>query len=181
MRPTTKILATMGPASEAPHRIDALLAAGAASFRMNFSHGSHESHAARFDAVREAAARARRHVPIVSDLQGPKLRVGTLPGGTLTLGFGDEVEMRLGETAPEGVLPLPHEALFEALAAGDAVMIDDGKVRLSVVEPGRDRILLKVEVPGEVTDKKGVNVPGRRLPIAALTEKGYSISQVEFN
>ena len=170
-RPTTKILATMGPASESPHRVEALLHAGVTAFRMNFSHGSHESHAERFAVVREVAEKMGRHVPIVSDLQGPKLRVGTLAGGELRLRYGDEVPVILGKEAPEGTIPVPHGELFDALEPGDEVMIDDGALRLTVAEGGKDRMVWTVEVPGVLSDKKGINVPGRRLPIPALTEK----------
>ena len=169
--PTTKILATLGPASEAPHRVKALISAGASAFRMNYSHGEHDEHLKRLETVREVAKELGRHVPIVSDMQGPKLRVGKIEGGALKVGFQDEIEARLGETAPEGVLPVPHEELFDAMKAGDALMIDDGAIRLSVVEGGKDRMILKAEVPGTITNRKGINVPGRRLRIEALTEK----------
>lgn len=170
-RPTTKILATMGPASESEHRVEALLLAGVTAFRMNFSHGSHESHAERFATVRKVAAKMGRHVPIVSDLQGPKLRVGSLAGGELRLRYGENVSVSLGKEAPEGTIPVPHKELFDALEPGDEVMIDDGALRLSVTEGGTETMTWKVEVPGTLTDKKGINVPGRRLPIPALTEK----------
>ncbi|WP_370338103.1 pyruvate kinase [Parvularcula marina] len=174
MHPTTKILATLGPASEAPHRVKALISAGASAFRMNYSHGEHEEHLGRLTTVREVASEMGRHVPIVSDMQGPKLRVGKIAGEALKLGFGDEVEALLGETAPEGTLPVPHEELFEALKAGDELMIDDGAIRLSVIEGGSAKMVLKTEVPGTVTNRKGINVPGRRLRIDALTDKDRS-------
>ena len=170
-RPTTKILATMGPASESPHRVEALLHAGVTAFRMNFSHGSHEGHAERFAVVREVAARMGRHVPIVSDLQGPKLRVGSLEGGELRLRYGEDVPVVLGAQAHGGAIPVPHQELFDALEPGDEVMIDDGALRLTVAEGGKDRMVWTVQVPGVLSDKKGINVPGRRLPIPALTQK----------
>lgn len=169
--PTTKILATLGPASTAPHRIGGLIAAGASAFRMNFSHGAHEEHAGRFKTVREVAGEMGRHVPLLSDLQGPKLRVGDLPEAGLKLGFGDEVDAVLGETAPDGTLPVPHPELFEALTDNDVLMIDDGAIRLVVLSAGTDRLTLKAEVPGTVTSRKGINIPGRALPIEALTAK----------
>ncbi|WOI52885.1 pyruvate kinase [Parvularcula sp. LCG005] len=168
---TTKILATMGPASESVHRARALVQAGVSAFRMNFSHGSHEEHAVRFNTVREVAKDLGRHVPIIADMQGPKLRCGRIAGGSMQLNFGDRVEAILGETAPEGVIPIPHEELFEALKADDVVMLDDGFLRLSVIEAGEKRIEFKVEVPGKLTDRKGINIPGRKLRIDALTEK----------
>lgn len=170
-RLTTKILATMGPASDQPHRTRALIQAGASAFRMNFSHGAHEEHAQRFATVRSVAGDLGRHIPIVSDLQGPKLRCGRIAGGSMKLGYADLIEAQLGETAPEGIIPIPHQELFDALKAGDTVMLDDGFLRLTVAEPGASRIVFKVDVPGTLTDRKGINIPGRRLPIAALTEK----------
>lgn len=170
-RLTTKILATIGPASDTPHRVKALLTAGVTAFRMNYSHGSHEEHLKRLQTVREVAKEMGRHVPIISDMQGPKLRVGVIGDDGLKLGFGDEIEAHLGETAPEGCLPVPHQELFDAMSAGDALMIDDGAIRLSVVESGSSRMVLKTEVPGLVTNRKGINIPGRKLRIAALTEK----------
>lgn len=168
---TTKILATLGPASSAPHRIEAMLRAGASAFRFNFSHGSHEDHAERYRAVREAAGRVGRPVAVVADLQGPKLRVGRLAGGTLKLGYGERYEAVLGEAAGDGIIPIPHEELFAALQPGDVVMMNDGAFRFTVEEAGRDRMVLACDVPGTLTDNKGINIPGRRLPLAALTGK----------
>lgn len=168
---TTKILATMGPASDSPHRCRALIQAGASAFRMNFSHGSHEEHAARFATVREVAKELGRHIPIISDMQGPKLRVGKLVDGAIKLSFGDQVKAVLGEESPAGTIPIPHTELFDALEAGDTVMLDDGFIRLTVVEPGKTSLIFNVDVPGVLTDRKGVNIPGRKLAIDALTEK----------
>lgn len=168
---TTKILATMGPASESPHRCKALIQAGASAFRMNFSHGTHEEHAVRFNTVRQVAAELGRHIPIVSDMQGPKLRVGKLAGGQLKLGYGDLIDAILAKEAGDGIIPIPHQELFDALSPGDAVMLDDGNLRLEVTEKQKDRLQFKVDVPGLLTDKKGINIPGRRLKIDALTKK----------
>ncbi|GGY45236.1 pyruvate kinase [Parvularcula lutaonensis] len=178
----TKILATLGPASSAPHRIEAMIRAGASAFRMNFSHGSHDDHKERFEAVRAAADKVGRQVAIVSDLQGPKLRVGKLSGGALNLSYDQEYEAKLGETAEEGVIPIPHQELFDALQEGDVVMMNDGAFRFVVTEAGKDRMVLKCEVPGKLTDNKGINIPGRRLPLKALTDKDaadldFAISQ----
>ncbi|MEM1380193.1 MAG: pyruvate kinase [Pseudomonadota bacterium] len=169
--PRTKILATLGPASSAPHRIDAMIAAGASAFRLNFSHGSHEDHAERFNTVREAGLRAGRPVAIVADLQGPKLRVGKLHGGELKLSYNTVYNAVLAEEADEGVIPIPHPELFEALKEGDAVMVNDGAFRFVVETPGATEMRLRCEVPGLLTNNKGVNIPGRRLPLDALTEK----------
>lgn len=168
---TTKILATMGPASQSPHRARALVQAGTTAFRMNFSHGTHEEHAARFAVVRDVAKEMGRHIPIVSDMQGPKLRVGMIAGGEIALGYNDKVEAVLGPEAPQGVIPIPHQELFDALEPGDTVMLDDGYIRMTVVEGGSNRLVFNVDVPAKLTDKKGINIPGRRLALDALTEK----------
>ncbi|MEM9837963.1 MAG: pyruvate kinase [Pseudomonadota bacterium] len=167
----TKILATLGPASSAPHRIEAMLRSGASAFRFNFSHGSHEDHAERFVTVREIAAKLGKPVAIVSDLQGPKLRVGKLSGGELKLSYGESYEAILGEEAGEGQIPVPHPELFAALQVGDDVMMNDGAFRFTVAEAGAERMVLKCDVPGKLTNNKGINIPGRKLPLAALTEK----------
>lgn len=167
----TKILATLGPASSSPHRIEAMIHAGASAFRFNFSHGSHEDHAERFTIVREAAKKVGRPIAIVSDLQGPKLRVGRIAGGELSLQLNETYEVLLGEEAPEGSIPIPHQELFDALQSGDVVMMNDGALRFTVTESGKDRMVFSCDVPGKLTNNKGVNIPGRKLPLAALTEK----------
>jgi pyruvate kinase len=170
-RARTKILATLGPASSAPHRLEAMIRSGASAFRFNFSHGSHEDHAERFATVREVAGKLGRPVAIVSDLQGPKLRVGKLDGGKLPLSYNERYEAVLGETAGAGQIPVPHPELFEALEKGDVVMMNDGAFRFVVEEAGGDRLVLLCEVPGCLSDNKGINIPGRRLPLRALTPK----------
>ncbi|NRA30927.1 MAG: pyruvate kinase [Parvularculaceae bacterium] len=171
MFPKTKILATLGPASSAPHRLEAMLRAGASAFRFNFSHGSHEDHAERFKLVREVAEKVGRPIAIVSDLQGPKLRVGKLVDGELQLSYGENYEARLGEAADAGVIPIPHPELFAALQVGDEVMMNDGAFRFTVQEAGEERMVMRCDVPGKLTNNKGINIPGRKLPLAALTEK----------
>jgi pyruvate kinase len=148
-----------------------MIRSGASAFRFNFSHGSHQDHAERFKTVREVSEKLGKPVAIVSDLQGPKLRVGKLSGGKLQLSYNERYEAVLGETAGAGQIPVPHPELFEALKSGDAVMMNDGAFRFVVEEEGKERLVLLCEVPGELTDNKGINIPGRRLPLSALTEK----------
>jgi pyruvate kinase len=167
----TKVLATLGPATSSMHRIEAMIRSGASAFRFNFSHGSHADHAERFTIVREAAEKVGRQIAIVSDLQGPKLRIGRLAGGELTLSYGDVYEAVLGETAEAGRVPIPHPELFAALQPGDTVMMNDGAFRFTVTESGKERMAFRCDVPGKLSDNKGINIPGRKLPLAALTEK----------
>jgi pyruvate kinase len=168
---TTKILVTLGPASSAPGRIEGMARAGASAFRLNFSHGSHDEHRARINAIREAEKAVGRPLAILADLQGPKLRVGRLPEEGLKLGFGETYEAVKAEEAPDGRIPINHPELFEALKAGDTVSMNDGALRFVVEEVAANRMRLKCEVPGTLTSNKGINVPGRKLPLDALTEK----------
>ncbi|HWA22922.1 MAG TPA: pyruvate kinase [Caulobacterales bacterium] len=167
-----KIVATMGPASDAPERILMLIEAGVNCFRLNFSHGSHEQHAKRFAAVREAEKRAGRPIAILADLQGPKIRVGSFTGGTMELRYGQVVTLEASEELGEGdLIRLPHAELLASLEPGDILKLDDGKMQITVIERVGARVKAKVDFGGKLTDHKGLNVPTRRIPVSALTEK----------
>ena len=166
----TKIVCTIGPASSSPEIVDALVAAGMDAARLNFSHGTHEEHARRAQLVRGAQARAGRPLALIADLQGPKLRVGDLPG-PMELAAGDLVAVVADGSAREGELPVAPPVLSEVLRPGHLVMIDDGLVRLRVEEVDAARATCAVVVGGAVEAHKGVNVPGVGLPIPSLTEK----------
>jgi pyruvate kinase len=167
-----KIVATLGPASSSAEMIRALAEAGADVFRLNFSHGSHDEHRARYDIIRAVEAEIGRPIGILADLQGPKLRVGRLAAGPMTLIVGDEVRFDL-DPAPGGPdrVPLPHPEVFAALAPGVQLLIDDGKIRLEVEAAGADRATARVLVGGTLSDRKGLSVVGAVLPVSALTEK----------
>jgi len=167
-----KILATLGPASSAPDRIAALVAAGADVFRLNFSHGNHADHAARHAVIRRLERDIGRPIGVLMDLQGPKLRLGTLVGGTAVLKTGARFRLDL-ETIPGDVTraPLPHPPVFAALTPETEILIDDGRVRLRV-ERHDDACADNVVVTGgTISDHKGVNLPGAVLPISPLTAK----------
>ena len=167
-----KILATLGPASDAPERIRSLALTGVDAFRLNFSHGEHEEHLARLNNIRAAEQATGKWLTVVADMQGPKIRVGKLKGGSLDLKWGAEHQLVLAESSDaDGIIPIPHPELFEALQPGDAIMLDDGLLRLTITEIADDKGKAKVEVPGTLTNRKGINIPGRYLPIAALTDK----------
>ena len=171
-RRATKIVATIGPASGTEALIEALFLAGVDVFRLNFSHGSHEDHRARFDAIRSVEKRHGRPIAIMMDLQGPKLRLGTFAGGTVNLNQGQS--FRLDLDPREGNSErccLPHPEILAAVDAGDDLLIDDGKVRLRVIAKHFDALETVVITPGPVSNRKGVNVPGAVLPISVLTEK----------
>jgi len=173
----TKILATIGPASRAPDRLAALVAAGMDAARLNFSHGSHAEHRAGAALVRAAADDAGRPLALVADLQGPKLRVGDLPGPR-TLTRGQEVVIAPEEGARDGELPVSPAVIGEVLSPGNDVLIDDGLVRLRVEEVEHGRARCTVVVGGVVSAHKGVNLPGVQLPIPSLTPK--DVGDLEF-
>ena len=170
----TKILATLGPASDTPEIIGELFRAGADVFRLNFSHGSHADHKARFDAIRALEADAGRPIGILADLQGPKIRLGKMMGGGVDLKEGKKFRLDL-DAAPGTAkrAPLPHGEVFEAIEKDDELLIDDGRVRLKVVKAGPDFAETKVLVGGKVSDRKGVNLPQTIVPLSALTEKDH--------
>jgi pyruvate kinase len=167
-----KIVATLGPASSSPEMIRALFEAGADVFRFNFSHGSHEDHQKRYDIVRSIEQETGRPIAVLADLQGPKLRVGRLAEGPITLDEGERVRFDL-DPAPgtRDRVPLPHPEVFAALAPGVHLLIDDGKMRLEVEEAVKDSAVARVLIGGPLSERKGVSVVGAVLPVSAVTEK----------
>jgi pyruvate kinase len=167
-----KILATLGPASSDRETIHALFNAGVDVFRFNFSHGTHADHQARYELVREIEREVGRPVGILLDLQGPKLRLGAIEGGKIAVKIGQTLVLDLEPTIGNSQrLPMPHPEIFAAIKAGDDLLIDDGKVRLRVLEADARSAKVKVLNDGVLSDRKGVNVPGAILPMSALTAK----------
>src|SRR5439155_16186367 len=134
----TKLVATLGPASSSPEILLAMAGAGMNAARLNFSHGSHEDHAEQVGRVREIEKEIGRPIAVIADLQGPKLRIGSL-ASPVTLERGDEIVVTSAENARDGELPVSPAAVGEVLQIGHDVLIDDGLVRLHVerVEHGR--------------------------------------------
>ena len=167
-----KILATLGPASRSPEMIEKLLRAGADAFRVNMSHGDHETHAETIAAIRAVEKAIGRPVGILCDLQGPKLRVGQFAGGKAVIRHGSHFTLdRNPAPGDETRVCLPHPELFGVLEKGQRLLIDDGKLRLKVIRASEDAILCSAEVGGVISDRKGVNVPDAVVPVPAMTEK----------
>jgi pyruvate kinase len=166
----TKIVATLGPASDSVERLRELIAAGVDVVRLNLSHGTHAEHAERAWLVREIAAEMGHPVALLADLQGPKLRVGDL-AEPIVLASGSEVTVCAEAVARDGELPVAPSVIGEVLAPGHDILIDDGLVRLRVDEVASGRARCTVLVGGRITSHKGVNLPGVPLPIPSLTEK----------
>src|SRR6516162_7180150 len=157
-RRSAKIVATLGPSSSAPDRIRALFEAGVDVFRLNFSHGTHEDHRARFVAIRRVESVTGRPIGILADLQGPKLRLGTFAEGPIELVAGAPFHLDLDrEAGDERRAPLPHPEIFEALQPGTELLLDDGKVRLEVQRCGSSFADTRCLVGGTLSDRKGVN------------------------
>ena len=169
----TKIVATVGPACSAPDVLDALVSAGVDVFRLNFSHGDHDSHGRTFRAVRDAASRAQRHVAILQDLSGPKIRTGRLPGGQpIELRKGEDLRVAAGddEGGPCRIFT-PYAELIASARPGDRLLLDDGKIELRVTGRADGELLTTVVNGGKLGEHKGINAPGVILPASAVTSK----------
>jgi pyruvate kinase len=166
----TKIVATIGPSSNEEPMLSRLIAAGMDGARLNFSHGTHEQHALSAQRVREAQAAAGRPIALIADLQGPKLRVGDL-SEQVELEVGETIVVAGAEAAREGDLPVAPAVLGSVLKPDQDVLVDDGHVRLRVLDVDAGRVLCRVVTGGVVEEHKGVNVPGVALPVPSLTQK----------
>ncbi|WP_111732947.1 pyruvate kinase [Roseovarius amoyensis] len=167
-----KIVATLGPASEDYQTIRALHEAGADVFRLNMSHGSHESIAEKHRIIRQIEDELNSPIGILADLQGPKLRVGQFADGAVDLAEGAAFRFDLDETAGDATrVCLPHPEIFAALEPGATLLVDDGKIRLKITDCGADFAQTEVVVGGTISDRKGVNVPDVVLPLKALSDK----------
>jgi len=167
-----KILATLGPGSSATEMIERLFLAGVDVFRINMSHSSHEAARALLNSVRWVAKRHRHPIGILADLQGPKLRVGEFSGGRVFVNDGAIFKFEREEKpgSNEGV-HLPHPQIFASIEPGHMLLLDDGKIRMRVVEASRDSIAAEVLVGGALASRKGVSLPDTLLPVGPLTEK----------
>src|SRR5580704_17049076 len=169
---SAKIVATLGPASSSPARLRALFDAGVDVFRCNFSHGTHDDHRALFSNIRRVEAETGRPIGILADMQGPKLRLGNFTGGKVSIAAGAEFRLDLDPKPGDGKrAPLPHPEVFAALEPGNELLVDDGKVRLKVIDCGRDFAETECLVGGVLSNHKGVNLPHCVLPISAVTDK----------
>ncbi len=168
----TKIVCTIGPASESIEKLVQLMEAGMNVARLNFSHGSHEEHAARIQNIREAAKRTNRTVAILLDTKGPEIRTHDFENGQAELKTGAEVvistEQILGTAEKFSV---SYEGLYNDVEAGSRILIDDGLIELEVLEKANGEIRTKVLNSGIVKNKKGVNVPNVSIELPGITEK----------
>ena len=169
----TKIIATIGPACAAVGAIDALIAAGTDVFRLNFSHGTHEEHGAVVGRIRQAAARAGRHVAILQDLSGPKIRTGKLVDRkAIDLVAGAPLEIATGDfVGGPGRVSTTFAGLAKSVRPGDRLLLDDGRIELRVDSSDGTTARTTVVAGGPLGEHKGINLPGVALPASALTPK----------
>lgn len=169
---STKIVATLGPASSTQAMIRALFEAGADMFRLNFSHGAHADHRERLRLIREVEQDVGRPIAVLGDLQGPKLRVGVFGNGPIKLKAGQPFCLDLnpapGDTSR---VQLPHPEIFAAVTPDSDLLLDDGKLRLRITKCGVDFAETVVISGHTLSDRKGVNVPDVVLPLSPLTVK----------
>lgn len=169
----TKIVATVGPASNDDATLAQLIAAGVDVFRLNFSHGSRETHAATIDRIRRASQQAQRHVAILQDLSGPKIRTGRLDGGRpVPLETGATLVIETGDfVGGPGRVSTTYAELARSVSPGDHLLLDDGKLELRVESTTGTAITTTVVDGGPLGEHKGINAPGVRLPASSITEK----------
>jgi pyruvate kinase len=152
--------------------LEALCLAGVDTFRLNFSHGTHEDQAKVHAAIRKLELKVARPIGILQDLQGPKIRVGTIKDGKITAIAGEQMRFVLsGSDGDKMSIPLPHPEIFDAVTPGDDLLIDDGRVRVRVTGLGADFIDAKIIIGGIISNRKGVNVPNAVLNLSPLTAK----------
>jgi pyruvate kinase len=172
----TKIVATIGPASREPDKLEALIRAGVDVARLNFAHGSPEEHAETAGRVREAAERAGREVAILGDVPGPKLRIGPVAGGVAELARGSRLVLSPG--GPEGTaeqLPVAWDGFAELVEPGDVCYLADGAVRLRVEEVSGSDVAAKVEVGGSVASRQGLNLPNVTTSLPAVSDEDLAL------
>ena len=167
-----KIVCTLGPSVTNPEMMEKLVAAGMDCARLNFSHGTHESHAAAAKLVRDAATKARRPLAILADLCGPKMRVGRFTDGKIGLDVGQRFVLTNRDIpGTKEIVSQTYEPLPEDVRVGTIILLDDGLLRLRVVDTNATDVICEVEIGGELSDKKGMNIPGANLSTPALTAK----------
>jgi pyruvate kinase len=174
----TKIIATLGPATESPDIIGKLIERGMNVARFNFSHGTHAEHAHRFEIVRQCAADVDTPVAIMQDIQGPKIRVGMFPGGAVDLVPGSTVHLHAGDDVGDAEsVSIAYLDRVE-MSVGGTVYLSDGIIELEATAVGESGVTARVVQGGELLDHKGVSFPGARASIPAVTEK--DVRDLEF-
>ena len=168
----TKIVATIGPASQDEKALRAMIRAGMNVARINFSHGSHQIHGQTIDTIRRIAAQEEAVVAILCDIQGPKIRIGQLEQEPLMLEAGDVITLTLDEVIGQaGRVSLPHPEFVRDIGAGTTLLLDDGNLQFQVMQTTARELVCEVAVGGALKSRKGVSAPKAKLTLSAITEK----------
>lgn len=169
----TKIVCTVGPASAAPSMLLRMIRAGMDVARLNFSHGTHDDHRRLLRAIRAAARKAGKTVGILQDLQGPKIRVGTLPDEGVALHKGERITLTttIGDYKTGGPICVTHKTLHRDVHAGHRILFDDGTIEVAVERVRGRNIMAKVTIPGLLKSHKGMNLPDSRIDADPFTAK----------
>src|SRR3954447_20491847 len=173
---STKIVATVGPASRDPEVLERMIRAGVDVARLNFAHGSADQHAETAGWIRDAAARVGREVAILGDIPGPKLRLGPVEGGITDLDLGSEVVLTPSDA--EGTadrLSVAWQGLSELVAEGDVCYLADGTVRLRVADVSDAEVVTRVEVGGVVASRQGINLPKVTVSLPAVSDEDLAL------
>jgi pyruvate kinase len=170
-----KIVCTLGPATSSQEQITALIGAGLDVARLNLSHGTQADHMRAYQHVRAGSDATGRSVGVLADLQGPKIRLGTFPGGPVRLNAGDEFAITTDDIPGDrSEASTTYQGLADDVRIGDRILIDDGNVQLDVIGVAGARVRTRVVVGGKISDHKGINLPGVAVSAPALTDKDES-------
>ena len=173
----TKIICTLGPASEQPELLERMIEAGMDVARFNTAHGDPQEHAKRIRLVRDVAKRAGATVAILVDLPGPKLRVGILPEGERKLHSGAKVTVTAGTSVEAGAIPITYPALGEEINPGEPIFLADGAVELKVNSINGNQIAAEVVIGGRIRSGAGVNLPASKLSVALPTKEDQELQK----
>ncbi len=181
-RAQTKIVATLGPATSSYEMIAELVKAGATMFRLNTSHGTEEGHAQNIEHIRKISKEQGKFIPILIDLQGPKIRVGNIPA-PIDIKPGEELILEHTDNIQDGIVPVDYEGIAEDVKPGDKILLDDGKIGLEVLSVEKSQVKVKVLYGECIRPRKGINLPGSTASLDAVTErdKEYIRFAVEYD
>ncbi len=171
-RTKTKILATLGPASDREEKILNLVDAGVNGFRLNFSHGDKDYFDSLFEIINNVCEERKLPIPIIQDLQGPKIRIGKLKKDKIKIKSGDNIEITIDKLeGDENIISASYQELVKDAQIGETILIDDGLIKLKVTQKKERSLICKIIEGGKLKPKKGMNLPGMKLSTPALTEQ----------
>lgn len=170
----TKIVCTIGPSTNSKEKIEELIRSGMNVARLNFSHGTHEDHKKVIENIRAVAGKLKYSLPILMDLQGPKIRVGRMKDDAQVINAGDYVTLTPDDVVGTSeIIPIDYDHLVDDAEEGNTILMDDGLLELKIVKKAADEIKARVVVGGLLKSRKGVNLPNVKISISAMTEKDY--------